>query len=357
MSKLCSNRAAAVEANGHVCPYGDTGICGRIARNLGLASEITGSSRNVLQVLFMCKLTLLMCIGPVLLAQTGGHAQLTDATAREVIQKTWQNDRLYVGLGPMAVVGGMGVMLGDIKPNLLKGTISQNEFEWYKTLQTEGLVRITEGPELAKQFTNWSDWNQLTQQGIQKRLLVTPLERAEPFGCDSNGAHITFNTPAHPAGSTNANNTKSEDGTKNSGSGKRVHLNWRALVQPPQTSAAPNRASSNTNGPQGPQQFLCIPRGSGTVDRIVRIMNSSGTVKERALVLGTYHRNWTPEALLFQKAIGSAVLPVGKFAIVFEYDPFKSEWQTTPWFELVGLNEEFRDNLIERFEHNALPAK
>jgi hypothetical protein len=317
----------------------------------------------------MRKLSLLIaCTVLFALAQTGGRSQLSEAAAKEVLEKGWRAEKVYVGLGPMAVVGGMGVAVGGIKPDLQKGTISTGEYAWYQRLQAAGLLKVLEGPELAKQFTNWEDFHELTQNAVVKRLFVSPLARAAQFGCDghSNAIHLSGLAPqptgaaTAPSSDDSSKKAKSEDGADtNTKKGGRVRVNWRALVQPPKSQAGNSdrgrgAAPQSPSKPEGPKEFLCIPRGAAAVDRVVRIMNSAGSVTERSLVLGTYHRDWSPEMVAFGQASGSAVPPSGKFVAILDYDPFKSEWRMR-WYEFADVNQEFKNNLIEQFEHNALP--
>ena len=102
---------------------------------------------------------------------------LSDSEARSIVEDGWKNLVLTISIGRFAVVSG--------NADTAKGTVSSNGYNALVNWQKVGLVTVLEDQQY-KDFRSgkgfsWDQWNQLTQEGVQKKIVVTATERGRQY--------------------------------------------------------------------------------------------------------------------------------------------------------------------------------
>jgi len=108
---------------------------------------------------------------------TFGGPPLSDGEARSIVEDGWKDLTLTIPLGRFVVVSG--------KTDISKGIVSPDTYNNLLNWQRVGLVAVLEDQQYenfrsGKGFST-SQWFELTQQGVQKKIVVTVTERGRQF--------------------------------------------------------------------------------------------------------------------------------------------------------------------------------
>jgi hypothetical protein len=191
------------------------------------------------------------------------------------------------GLGDMAILplGRLTAIRGERSPRQSEGEVSLSTFNDLKVWSALGVLKISEVRELSREFTGWGDFWQLSQNAVQARFASSEGPKAGAFRCTERERRLVGNR-------------------------------WGQL------------------------NYLCVPGGTGKIERIVQNELLSIRADYYRVVRGTHTWTLPPIRVEYLDFIREEQTPARKFRAVLRFDPFDSVWVVFA-FDIAGRYQEF----------------